>query len=141
MLVEKGGGHQRHRRVINDPEFRHETKRNQRQEHDDVEPLREPQTSGDSQFDDQRAQPFPAIEIYVLRRVNQIEARDPADYSGSQHQGRPIEPAGLCDPGAGGRDREGEAEEKVGRARESLRQRVEENNNQGDRARGNRSGG
>ena len=133
MLVEKGGGDQRHRRIISGPEFRHETERDQRQEHEKVEPLRQPQTLRDSEFDDQRAQPFPAIEIDILRGVNQVETCHPAEYSSTQDQRRKIEPAGLRNPGAGGRNCEREAEKKVGRAGEPLRQRVEENDEECDR--------
>ena len=95
-------------------------------EHEEVEPLRQPQAPRDAELDDQRAQPFPAIEIDILRRVNQVETGHPADHAGAENQRRQIEPAGLRDPGAGGRNRQGEAEKKMGRAREPFRQRVEE---------------
>ena len=133
MLVEERGCDQRHRRVIGHSKFRSETERNQRQEHEEVKPLRQPQTLRDPEFDDQRAQSFPAIEIDILRCVNQIETRHPADYSGTQNQRRQIEPAGLRNPGAGRRNGERDAEKKVGRAGEPLRQRVEENNEKRDR--------
>ena len=38
----------------------------------------------------------------------------------------------MRNPGAGGSDREREPEKKVGRARKPLRQRIEENDQQGD---------
>ena len=55
MLVEKSRGYQRHGRVINEPQFRGETKCDQRQEHDDMKPLRQPQTLSDPKPNDQRA--------------------------------------------------------------------------------------
>ena len=117
MFIEESGRDQRHRREINRARVRGETEGKEGAEHDEVEPLREPQDSRDPEPDDQRAQPFPPIEIHILRRVNQVETRHPADDPGTQDQGRQVEPAGLRDPGARRRDREREPEKKMARAR------------------------
>ena len=41
MFVEQGEPNQRHRRVVDGPEFRHVTERHQGNEHQDMKPLRE----------------------------------------------------------------------------------------------------
>ena len=70
MLIEKRGCDQGHRRVISRSQFRNETERDQRQEHEEVEPLRQPQTLRDPESNNQRVQSFPTIEIDILRCVN-----------------------------------------------------------------------
>ncbi len=98
----------------------------------EVQPLRQLQGPRDAQPDHERAQAFPAIEFIILRGVDQIEARHPADHAEAEDERRQIEPPGLRDPGAGGRDGEGEPEEEMGRVGEAFRERVEEDDRQGD---------
>ena len=81
MLIKERRRDQRHGGIVNRSQFRHETERDQRQEHEKMEPLRQPQTLRDAEFDHQRAQPFPAIKIHILRRINKVETCHPADYS------------------------------------------------------------
>ena len=110
MFVDERGGDKRHGRVIDRSKSRGETERDEREKHPEVEPLRETQALRYSEFHDQGTQPFPAIEINILRGVNQIETGHPADNSGAQDQWRQIESASLRDPGSGRRDRERETE-------------------------------
>ena len=56
--------------------------------HEQVKPLRHSQAPRDSDLDDQRMQSFPAIEIDILRGVNQVETCHPADHAKTQDQGR-----------------------------------------------------
>ena len=78
-------------------------------------------------------QRFVAIEFEILRRVDQVEARDPADHSGRQDQRRPGEPAGCRDPGPDRRDRQREPEKEMGRRGEAFRQRVEKDDRERER--------
>ena len=55
-----------------------------------------------------------AIELKILRRVDQIEARDPADNTRPEKEGRQSEPAGCRNPGADWSDGQRERREKNG---------------------------
>ena len=80
--------------------------------------------------DDKRTQIFPAIEVIILRGVDDIEPGDPANYSKAKNHWRQSKLAGLCQPRADWSNREREAEKKMRRVRETFRERVKENDQQ-----------
>jgi len=75
---------------------------------------------------------FTSIEIVILCRVNQIEARDPAKDSRPQNDWRKIDMFCLGNPRADRGEGEGEAEEEVRRGCKSLRERIEKNRGERD---------
>ena len=81
MLKNQGRRHQRHRPKINRAKLRHQTKANERSKHGGVQQLSKAQTSRDTQFQNERMDVFAPVKIVILRRVNQVEAGDPAKYA------------------------------------------------------------
>ena len=53
-----------------------------------MEKLRDPESGAETEPNDQRMQAFLAIEIVILRRVNQIKPADPADDAEGKNQRR-----------------------------------------------------
>ena len=78
-------------------------------------------------------QSFTPVEIRILCRVDEVEAGHPADYAGSQNQGRQSELSRLRDPRTGRCHRQGKTEEEVSRVGEAFREGVKEDDSQRDR--------
>ena len=87
--------------------------------------MRQTKTARDPKFHDKRSNAFAPIEIIILRRINQIEARDPANYASPEHKRRKIDMSCLRNPGADRSDGERQSEKEVRRAREPFRERIE----------------
>src|SRR4051812_48485762 len=97
-----------------------------------MQPLRESQAAFNPKSDDQRMEPSMSVEVDVLSGINQVEARHPTNNPGAEDDWRQIEPTGLSDPGAGGRDGKGEPKEEMRRTREAFRHGIEKDDRQGD---------
>ena len=76
-----------------------------------------------------------AIELIILRGVDDIETGDPANYAEAKNDWRESKFAGLRNPCADRRNRQREAEKKMRRGREAFRQRVKENDQRARRDR------
>ena len=137
MFVKERRRDEEERAEINRTKFSEKTKCNQGYEHRQVQPLRETKTAGDPEFDDERTQTFAAIEIVILRRVDEVEAAHPAKHAEAENERRQREPASLSKPGSDWCDGQSEAEKKMRRVCETLRYGVKENDCQ--RRRGEQS--
>ena len=74
-----------------------------------MQQLRQPEAPRDPELYDQRPNPFAAVKIVILRGVDQIETRHPANYAGSQDDRRKIDAPGLRNPGADRSNRQRQA--------------------------------
>lgn len=113
MFVKQRRNHERHGRVINQPEFCGKGEAEECEKHQEVKPLREAQASRDPELDDERMDPFAPIEIVILGRVNQVETGNPKEDACAQNKRRKVDIPGLRNPGANRRNSEGEAKEKM----------------------------
>jgi len=86
-----------------------------------VQELREPKGTSDSEANNEGAQSFLPIEFKILRSIDQIKTGHPADYTRAEEERSKRLSAGRRDPGASGRDRERQAQEKMTRGSEALR--------------------
>lgn len=120
MFVKQRRSHERHGRVINQPEFCGKGEAEEGEKHQEVKPLRDPQTSRDPEFDDERMDPFAPIEFVILGRVNQVETGNPKEDACAQNKRRKVDIPGLRNPGANRRNSEGEAKEKMRRRGKSF---------------------
>src|SRR4030095_5867972 len=95
-----------------------------------MQELSEPKASHHPEFHNKRPNPFAPIEIVILRRINEIKPRDPANYAGREYNRGKIDPTSLRDPCADGCDSQREAEKEMRCARESFCERIEKNQSQ-----------
>ena len=72
-------------------------------------------------------QTFAAIEIVVLRGVDEVEAAHPAKHAEAENEWRQREPAGLRKPGSDWGDTQSKAEKKMSRVGKTFREGVKEN--------------
>src|SRR6266513_1879992 len=71
-----------------------------------MEKLRDPQTGGETEPNDQRMQSFIPIEVVILSGIDQIKSTHPTNDSKGKDERRQFHPAGLRDPGRDRRKRE-----------------------------------
>ena len=98
MLVDQRGHHQRATRIVSRSKAGQPSEGKQHKPHRDVQRLRPSKAFFNTQPHDQRVQFFTLVEIVILRRVNQIEARNPEHHRKSEHQGRQRNPARHSKP-------------------------------------------
>ena len=80
----------------------------------------------------QRPNSFAAIEFEILRRIDQIEARDPTNDSGREHKWRKIDISALGDPGTNRRNGERKPKKKMRGRGEAFCERIEKNDCEGN---------
>jgi hypothetical protein len=98
VFVEKRRGDEGHSTIIEQPELRGDTKRDERSQHCEVQYLRQPKTARDPKFHDKRPNTFASIKIVILRRINQVKACDPANHASSEDERRKIDMSRLRNP-------------------------------------------
>src|SRR5882757_3569295 len=98
-----------------------------------MEKLRDPQTGGETEPNDQRMQSFIPIEVVILSGIEQIKSTHPTNDSKGKDERRQFQPAGLRDPSRDRRNPEGETQKKVRCVSKMFGERVEKNDAKRDR--------
>src|SRR5437660_1333996 len=127
VLVKKRCSDEWQRPVINSAKLSHHAESDERHKCQKMQELRQTQASRDSKFYNKRSNIFPSIEIVILRRINQIEPCDPANYACREHNRSKIDPTSLRDPCTDRCNGQREAEKEVRCARESFCDGIEKN--------------
>ncbi len=109
-----------------------DTEGHEHREHQPVQPLRPDEAARNPELHHQRTQSLCAIELMILRRVDDVEARDPEQHREREHQRRQREVPAHGQPRADWGHREREPEEEMAERREALGERVEEDDQQRD---------
>ena len=120
VFVKKRCCDDQHRAVVNRAEPRHEAKGDERRKRQEMQELSETQTARDPQFHNKRSNPFTPVEIVVLRGINQIESRHPANYTRRKHKRRKIDVSRLGDPRADRSNRQRQSEKEMRRSLRKL---------------------
>src|SRR5438874_10957388 len=90
-----------------------------------MEKLRDPQTGGETEPNDQRMQSFIPIEVVILSGIDQIKSTHPTHDSKGKDERRQFHPACLRDPGRDRRNPEGETKKKVRCVSKMFGERIE----------------
>ena len=88
--------------------------------------LRKSKTADDTEFYNERVNSLAPVEFKILRRINQVESRHPADDSERQNNRSKIDISSLSDPGANRGNGERQPKKKMGRSSEAFRERIKE---------------
>src|SRR5262249_59094375 len=112
-LVPQQRGHRRHPEPVEPPEAGHEAEGDESGDGEEMADPRTPQGGGDTEAGGKGVEARAAVEVDVLTRVNQVEARDPYGKGEPEHEGWRLEGAAHGDPASRSSDAVGEAKDPV----------------------------
>src|SRR5215467_2678781 len=113
MLVHEQRGHRRYPEPVEPPEAGHEAEGDEGGHGEEMADARAPEGGGDAEASGEGAEARAAVEVDVLARVDQVEARDPYGEGEPEHERRRLEGATHGDPASRGGDAIGEAKDPV----------------------------
>ena len=133
MLVDEGGNGRPYAGEEERSASGHSPDREKQDGHDRVKERRHDEGSSGAQARRNGSQAFAAVELLVLKRIDDVEARRPEEDREAEEDRQGRNGAAHRDPCPDGRQREAKAEDEMGERGEALRVGVGEQKRQRDR--------
>ena len=117
VLVDETGTHQAEAEEVNSTEPRRSAKKQKTRQGQRMQQCRQGKRSGEAEPDNHRVQPLPSVHVQILRGVNDIKSRDPAEEPRFPEQAEARQTPGHGKPGSDRRNRQRRDPGKTGRRR------------------------